>query len=225
MRSAIGRAGHAVLSYLHIPPSHLSLIASTPATEDPTPVPSPRSSSPVQHGLVRFTAAGDGFGPLGRGFLDDPLETGEVSDAETEHPDAPALPPSSPRAHTHTHGESVLFAPPSPTGSTFSAREAAAWGGEFDSLEFALSYWRGFLRRLGVFDGRGRRGAEEEDEAGDAEERCVFLILRVSSLASLGARRVQFVDVGKGQAKRTDAVTPPTFRRSTRHHIVPVIAA
>ncbi|GAA6030216.1 hypothetical protein JCM8097_008992 [Rhodosporidiobolus ruineniae] len=169
--------GHAVLSYLHIPPSHLSLIASTPATEDPTPVPSPRSSSPT--GFARFGAAAsaDGFGGMGRAFLgqDRELADGEVSDAETEHPDAsPASPSASSRAlPTRAEGEALLLAPPSPTSSSSPSSAAAgaertAWGGEFDSLEFALSYWRGFLRRLGVFE--GRRAGQEEGEEGGGEE-------------------------------------------------------
>ncbi|GAA5867453.1 hypothetical protein JCM8547_007511 [Rhodosporidiobolus lusitaniae] len=48
--------------------------------------------------------------------------------------------------------------------------EAAAWGGEVDSLQLALSYWRGFLRRLGMGVGPGGvRGQEEGEEEGEGE--------------------------------------------------------
>ncbi|BGP18179.1 hypothetical protein JCM10213_009022 [Rhodosporidiobolus nylandii] len=81
--------GHAVLSYLHIPPSTVSLLASSePSTAHPTPTPS-RSASPSRlHGLSRFAAQSALEAEAGAGGFSHLLQgdDGDVSDAETEHP-------------------------------------------------------------------------------------------------------------------------------------------
>ncbi|GAA5886653.1 hypothetical protein JCM6882_005845 [Rhodosporidiobolus microsporus] len=263
--------GHAMLSYFHIPPSHLALIASAPSTAYPTPTPS-RSASPSRlHGLERFSAqaTADARFSVGEAGLD-----ADVSDAETEHPaDSPdpadkwrsfsttppaaSLRPRSPRKssppaaspppptrsrsaadlpglgltlhplHPHnldrpsllmrrsssfagapsssaaiagaehglsastasasparaqrpslsevggieggrklSHEERVLLGSPS-SAETAADGEGAAWGGDLDSFELALSYWKGFLKRLGVYGGPGLGEAGE----GEGEER------------------------------------------------------
>ncbi|GAA5825332.1 hypothetical protein JCM11251_006939 [Rhodosporidiobolus azoricus] len=257
--------GHAVLSYLHIPPSHLALIGSAPSTAHPTPTPSRNASPSRLHGFERFSAQASADARFAsQAGLD---TAADVSDAETEHPASPdsdndeadwrsfsttapaktlrgpPLPKPSSSSSPHWRSRSAVDLPglgltlrpvhshkpsrPSLTtmrrsssfggvvssaadamqvevdkqrelGSSTASEsapirpvkaeagrklsheerillgqgpssdaaggEGAAWGGDLDSFELALSYWRGFLKRLGVYAPAARSSAQDGKE-------------------------------------------------------------
>ncbi|GAA5985056.1 hypothetical protein JCM11641_000831 [Rhodosporidiobolus odoratus] len=250
--------GHAVLSYFHIPPSSLALIASAPSSTLPTPTTSRPTSPSRRHGLDRFAAQSAHEASFTRGgSFTAVADEEEVSDAETEHPatggdgargkwrtfgfaprSAPATPAISttPRAHEQplahrskstpdiagldltlrlssrrkrrsslstylqsasrttvhestsstpvcrptppsplpapqaprlSHEERILLAPPPPPSSSTDAQ--TAWGGEFETFELAMSYWRRLLRTIGVMG--PTLPSEEAEDAENMSER------------------------------------------------------
>ncbi|GAA6019197.1 hypothetical protein JCM10207_005034 [Rhodosporidiobolus poonsookiae] len=251
--------GRAVLSYLHIPPSTLSLLDTLPASSSALPTPTPsRTASPSRlHGLSRFAASAE-VDLRASGFDLAAFDGADVSDVETEHPGAeedgeehwmryevpsagagglnaaqrsrsasslpalamgsnalglsaleparpsqsatlrppkPALrmrrsssfaglaslPPSASASSAPTaalsHEERILLAPPSTSTPSregegeADGEEGSAWGGDFESLEIALGYWKRLLRRLRILGADGVAEAEGEGVEGVVGER------------------------------------------------------
>ncbi|GAA5862769.1 hypothetical protein JCM1840_002666 [Sporobolomyces johnsonii] len=85
--------------------------------------------------------------------------------------------PSSPAARSHSHSshpldlshlsheERILLSPPAPSASPESVA-GSAWGGDLDSFEFAMSYWRRFLRKLKGGGGAPPHGAGVDEPEG-----------------------------------------------------------
>ncbi|GAA5920433.1 hypothetical protein JCM1841_004548 [Sporobolomyces salmonicolor] len=81
--------------------------------------------------------------------------------------------PSSPAARSNpldlshlSHEERILLSPSSPSSSV----AGSAWGGDLDSFELAMSYWRRFLRKLKGGTAPHGAGIDEPEGMGRREE-------------------------------------------------------